>query len=126
MTAKYGDGKLMHVRCTGGGRPPVARTLKEEVQARLAIRQEAERSLKATLKAKRAKRPLRVVPLENCMNVCDTLLAQRMLPKWLEALSAAAPRSGRGSVVQCRVLQGPEYWPFARTCSVVHFILQYQ
>ena len=100
--------------------------LREERQERLQIQQEAEASLKASLKVMRAERLLRVAPLENSMNVCDVLLAQRMLPKWLEALSAAAPRHGRGSVVQCSVLHRPEYWPFARTFSVVHFMLQYQ
>lgn len=58
-------------------------------QTRLAILKDARQAVKENVKSRRAERLIRFAPLDNCMNVCDSLLRQRMLPKWfrVQALS---------------------------------------
>ena len=65
---------------------------------------------------------LRCPPLDNVMNVTDSVLIRNMHGKWIDAFAAKAPC---GVQVSVEVLHAPTYWYFRRTNSVVHIQLQY-
>lgn len=100
-----------------------ANGISKERNVRLQIRQDAQAAVKTTIKSHRADKLLRVPPLETNRNICDSLLAPRILPKWLQAFARAASSSGTGHTAQYEVLHAPEYWPFTCACSVGHFSL---
>lgn len=81
---------------------------------------------KDSIKTKRADRMVRVLPLQQSIDVCNDLLGHRMLPKWLQEFQRKAPLNGVGSVDSCDVLQSPEYWVFNKYVGVGHFWLQYK
>lgn len=60
------------------------------------------------------------------MHVCEVLLAQRMLPEWLEVFTCMASHSGKGGIASCEALHGPEYRLLYKTSSTVQFVLRYK
>lgn len=93
---------------------------------RIRIWQDAQQAVTEAVTERGAERLMRAAPLDNVISVCDVLLAQRMLPMWLQAFRAQAPKRGEGAVANCKVLHKPEYWMFSRSCSIVYFALQYK
>lgn len=69
---------------------------------------------------------IRVAPLEVLTRTCEVMLAQRMLPKWLQAFKAAAPRKGEGAVASCEVLHSPEYWLLSKSYNLALFVVKYR
>ena len=105
---------------------PASSSKKERAQAKERVHfwDEAQKLVREDVKAMRAGRLIRVQPLENPMRVCEVLLAQRMLPKWLEGLATRDAYSGKGAGVTFEVLHAPQYWIFSRVYSVAHFVLR--
>ena len=90
-----------------------------------------------SIKALRADGVARTLPLTHSIDLCHDLLTQRMLPVWLQAVCAKAPRdhstppttssksSGAGATCAYKVLQSPTYWVFRKHVGLAQFMLQY-
>lgn len=80
---------------------------------------------RASVKAMRAERMVRALPLWHPVDLCHELLGQRMFLKWLQAVKRKPSRSV-GAVTKCEALQIPEYWPFHKYLGLGHFVLEYK
>lgn len=90
-----------------------------------------------SIKALSAEGVARTLPLTHSIDLCHDLLAQRMLPVWLQVVCAKAPRnnsatpttssksSGAGATCSYKVLQTPAYWAFGKHVGLAQFMLQY-
>ena len=93
-----------------------------QVKERIKMVDDALVSIKQQWRRQKLSTLFRYPPLDNLMNIADSLLAQKFHSRWLDVFAAATPQ---GVSAQCDVLQGPMYWEFAGADVVLHLQMTY-